>query len=92
MVYVLHFSRPYEHVTHYLGVADDVQQLERLVLDPPTHTHAPLILAAHAAGVRFEIGNLFHGGAPRLESLRRQKRSRDFCSTCTPPAYRELRW
>lgn len=92
MFYLLHFSQPYAHALHFFGSVRDARELEQLVADPPAHTRAPLLLAAHAAGVRFEIAGLFHESSDVGRTLQRTHERSRYCDRCTPPKYRELRW
>lgn len=82
MVYLLHFSRPYEHVRHYVGVARCLEEIERIVADPSTHTRSPLLRRAQAAGITFALGRTWLGGDARAAQIRYWNNNRRYCDAC----------
>jgi hypothetical protein len=89
VVYLLHFERSYAHARHYLGYTEDLEQ--RLA----THRAgrgSPLIAAAIAGGIQFELAATWPGDRTLERRLHRYKNSRArLCPICRaelapPPA------
>lgn len=57
-IYLVHLHRPYRHARHYLGWASDVQ---RRLAEHRAGCGSPLLRAAAAAGIRFEVVRTWPG-------------------------------
>jgi hypothetical protein len=84
-LYLLHFSRPYQHARHYLGFAVDVERRvgEHLAAGSKA---SPLVRAALAAGLAVELVRTWPGGDRTLERrLKRANHGPRLCPVCNPP-------
>lgn len=78
-VYLLHFTRRYEHAGHYLGSTSNLTQ--RLA----THragAGARLIEVITAAGIGFTLARTWPGGRRRERQLKRQGGASRLCPIC----------
>lgn len=82
VVYLLHFSEPYKHARHFIGAAPSLTHVLDVIYEPAKFSRSPLLIAAHAAGVRFQIANLIEGDARWRARLRARKDAPAICSIC----------
>lgn len=57
-IYLVHLQRPYRHARHYLGWAADV---ERRLAEHRAGRGSPLLRAAAAAGISFDVVRMWPG-------------------------------
>jgi hypothetical protein len=89
VVYLLHFSRSYRHARHYLGYTAD---LDRRLAQHRAGHGSPLVAAAIADGISFELAATWPGDRILERRLHRQKNSRArLCPICRAEARREIR-
>jgi predicted GIY-YIG superfamily endonuclease len=84
-VYLLHFSKPYKHVQHYLGATR--YSMEERMKRHHNRRGAKLLQAVFAAGIEVRIARIWHvdtkDEAFQLEiELKKRKRHKDFCFFC----------
>ena len=80
IVYLLHFDRSYRHARHYIGFT---QNLEQRLADHRAGRGSPLIAAAVADGIEFELAAIWEGDRHDERRLHRQKNTRArLCPTC----------
>jgi hypothetical protein len=87
-VYLIHLQRPYRHARHYLGWTLDV---ERRLAVHRAGGGSPLLRAAVAAGISFEVARTWPGDRHLERRLHRYKNTpARLCPICrskvTPPA------
>ncbi len=69
-VYLIHLQRPYRHARHYLGWTMDV---ERRLAEHRGGGGSPLLRAAAAAGISFEVARTWPGDRHLERRLHRYK-------------------
>ena len=79
-VYLLHFTEPYKHARHYLGVADD---LAHRLAEHRAGTGARLTQVVRDAGISWVVARTWPGWR-RLEfALKRQHNApKNLCPVC----------
>src|ERR1700691_2727468 len=79
-VYLIHLQRPYHHARHYLGWTMDVER--RLALHR-AGGGSPLLRAAVAAGISFEVARTWSGDRHLERRLHRYKNdAAQLCPIC----------
>jgi hypothetical protein len=79
-VYVLHFDPAYKHAGHYVGWTEgDVT--ERIAVHPHGRG-SPLIRAAVAAGVDFQLAATYEGSGYLERRMKRWHHTSRFCAIC----------
>ena len=80
IVYLLHFDRSYRHARHYIGFT---QNLEQRLAEHRAGRGSPLIAAAIADGIDFELAAIWEGDRHDERRLHRQKNTRArLCPIC----------
>ena len=84
IVYLLHFDRSYRHAGHYIGFT---QNLEQRLDEHRAGRGSPLIAAAIADGIAFELTAIWEGDRHAERRLHRQKNTRvRLCPVCMAEA------
>jgi predicted GIY-YIG superfamily endonuclease len=79
-VYLIHFSKPYKGVRHYIGFT---QNLRNRLAAHKSGRGSPLLKAAHDAGSRFTVARKWHKKTGDFESqLKAQRNHARFCPKC----------
>jgi len=82
-VYLLHLSRPYAHARHYTGFAEGgARGLSRRLAEHGTARGSPLLAAARAAGITWELARTWPGTRSRERQLKRQGGASRRCPLC----------
>ena len=81
IVYLLHFSRPYQHARHYTGWTDDL--LDRLDAHARGHG-ARLINVISRAGIGFTLARVCEGTRATERAIKKSGGAVRFCPLCTP--------
>jgi predicted GIY-YIG superfamily endonuclease len=82
IVYLLHFSQPYQHARHYTGwTADDV--LDRLVRHASGHG-ARLMTVIYHAGIGFILVRTCEGTRRTERAIKNAGAAVRYCPLCTP--------
>jgi hypothetical protein len=80
IVYLLHFDRSYRHAGDYIGFT---QNLEQRLEEHRAGRGSPLIAAAIADGIQFELAAIWEGDRHAERRLHRQKNTRArLCPIC----------
>ena len=80
VIYLLHFERSYRHARHYLGWTED---LDRRLAEHRAGRGSPLVAAAVAAGIAFQLAATWPGNRTEERRLHRYKNSRArLCPIC----------
>jgi hypothetical protein len=80
IVYLLHFDRSYRHARHYIGFT---QNLDQRLADHRAGRGSPLIAAAIADGIDFQLAAMWEGDRHDERRLHRQKNTRArLCPIC----------
>ena len=80
IVYLLHFERSYRHAGHYIGFT---QNLEQRLEEHRAGRGSPLIAAAIAEGIDFQLAAIWEGDRHDERRLHRQKNTRArLCPLC----------
>lgn len=80
IVYLLHFDRSYRHARHYIGFT---QNLDKRLAEHRAGRGSPLIAAAIADGIDFQLAAIWEGDRHSERRLHRQKNSRArLCPVC----------
>ena len=80
IVYLLHFDRSYRHARHYIGFT---RNLEQRLEEHRAGRGSPLIAAAIADGIDFELAAIWEGDRHDERRLHRQKNTRaQLCPVC----------
>jgi hypothetical protein len=79
VVYLLHFTRPYQHARHYLGTTTD---LAGRLAQHELGAGARLLLVVLAAGIEWRLARLWPGGRARERSLKVQGGASRRCPLC----------
>ena len=80
IVYLLHFDRSYRHALHYIGFT---QNLDQRLADHRAGRGSPLIAAAIADGIDFQLAAIWEGDRHDERRLHRQKNTRArLCPIC----------
>ena len=80
IVYLLHFDRSYRHARHYIGFT---QNLEQRLAEHRAGRGSPLIAAAIADGIDFQLAAVWEGDRHDERRLHRQKNARArLCPIC----------
>jgi hypothetical protein len=80
IVYLLHFDRSYRHARHYIGFT---QNLEQRLAEHRAGRGSPLIAAAVADGIDFQLAAIWEGDRHVERRLHRQKNARArLCPIC----------
>jgi predicted GIY-YIG superfamily endonuclease len=80
--YLLHFSRPYKHAKHYLGVAKD---LFTRVQQHKAGQGARLTQVAVENGIDLYLVRTWNGDRKLERRLKRQHNGPRLCPLCNPP-------
>ena len=81
IMYLLHLERSYRHARHYIGFT---QNLEQRLADHRAGRGSPLIAAAVADGIEFELAAIWEGDRHDERRLHRQKNNRArLCPICS---------
>jgi len=81
--YLLHLSRPYAHARHYTGFAEGgARGLSRRLAEHGTARGSPLLAAARAAGITWELARTWPGTRSRERQLKRQGGASRRCPLC----------
>jgi hypothetical protein len=72
VIYLLHFERSFKHARHYLGWTED---LDRRLAQHRAGRGSPLIAAATADGITFELAATWPGDRTEERRLHRYKNS-----------------
>jgi hypothetical protein len=84
IVYMLHFERSYWHARHYIGFT---QNLEHRLEQRRARRGSPLVAAAIADGIDFQVAAIWEGDRYDERRLHRQKNSRArLCPLCVASA------
>lgn len=85
-VYLLHFTRPVAHATHYIGWSENVPARIEQHLDG---RGSPLVAAAIEGGGDVQVAQLWPGANRAFErQLKNRRNARGICPVCRP-AYNE---
>ena len=80
IVYLLHFERSYRHARHYIGFT---QNLEQRLEEHRAGRGSPLVAAAIADGIDFQLAAIWEGDRHDERRLHRQKNTRArLCPLC----------
>jgi hypothetical protein len=80
IVYLLHFERSYRHARHYIGFT---QNLEQRLAEHRAGRGSPLVAAAIADGIAFQLAAIWQGDRHDERRLHRQKNTRArLCPLC----------
>ena len=80
IVYLLHFDRSYRHARHYIGFT---QNLDQRLADHRAGRGSPVIAAAIADGIDFQLAAIWEGDRHDERRLHRQKNTRArLCPIC----------
>ena len=80
VIYLLHFRRSYRHARHYLGYTDN---LDARLAAHRAGRGSPLVAAAIAAGIEFELAVTWPGDRHRERQLHRYHNTpRRLCPIC----------
>jgi predicted GIY-YIG superfamily endonuclease len=79
-VYLLHFSKPYQHARHYLGWARDIAAR---VEEHQAGRGARLTAVAVAAGIELKLSRTWRGDRGRERQLKQRGKTR-CCPACRP--------
>ncbi|MGH2868400.1 MAG: hypothetical protein ACRDNK_12645 [Solirubrobacteraceae bacterium] len=80
IVYLLHFDRSYRHARHYIGFT---QNLEQRLAEHHAGRGSPLIAAAIADGIDFQLAAIWQGDRHQERRLHGQKNARArLCPIC----------
>ena len=80
IVYLLHFDRSYRHALHYIGFT---QNLDQRLADHRAGRASPLIAAAIADGIDFQLAAIWESDRHDERRLHRQKSTRArLCPIC----------
>ena len=80
IVYLLHFERSYRHARHYIGFT---QNLEHRLDEHRAGRGSPLVAAALADGIDFQLAAIWEGDRHDERRLHRQKNTRArLCPLC----------
>jgi predicted GIY-YIG superfamily endonuclease len=82
--YLLHFSKPYKHAKHYLGVAKD---LFVRVQQHKAGKGARLTQVAVENGIELQVVRTWNGSRALERRLKRQKNGPRLCPICNPRHY-----
>jgi predicted GIY-YIG superfamily endonuclease len=81
-VYLIHLEQPLHHAQHYIGFTNNIN---RRLLQHWRGKGSPLLRAARAAGIHFDIAFVWYGGTRLLERrLKNRKKARRLCPICNP--------
>ncbi|WP_300614238.1 hypothetical protein [Trebonia sp.] len=81
VVYLLHFSHPYQHARHYTGWTEDlIDRLERHA----TGNGARLMAVIYRAGIGFTLVRTCEGTRRTERAIKNQGGAVRFCPLCTP--------
>lgn len=78
-VYLLHFSRRYQHAGHYIGVAHN---LERRIDEHRRGRGARLMEVVSQAGIDFTVARTWTGDRVRERQLKKQGGASRLCPLC----------
>lgn len=81
IVYLLHFSKPYQHARHYTGWTEDL--LERLV-HHATGNGARLMTVIYQAGLGFTLARTCAGTRRTERAIKNAGGAVRYCPLCTP--------
>ncbi len=82
-VYLLHFSRPYQHASHYVGFTTD---LERRLKQHRRGTTSPLVRCAVAEGIEIFLARTWENATVGFETwLHSGGHKRLACPICVGP-------
>ncbi|MBV9197582.1 MAG: hypothetical protein JO168_25900 [Solirubrobacterales bacterium] len=73
VIYLLHFERSFKHARHYLGWTEDLDR--RLAQHRAGRGSPPLVAAAIADGITFELAATWPGDRTKERPLHRYKNS-----------------
>jgi hypothetical protein len=79
VVYLLHFTRPYQHARHYLGTTTD---LAGRLAQHELGLGARLLQVGLAAGIEWRLARLWPGGRGRERALKAQGGASRRCPLC----------
>jgi predicted GIY-YIG superfamily endonuclease len=86
MVYLIHFSRPYRRVSHYIGYCK-AGGLERRIERHRSGDGSRLMWAVTQAGIEWEVVRVWPEGDRNFERrLKKKKQASYFCPWCNPRA------
>jgi predicted GIY-YIG superfamily endonuclease len=81
IVYLLHFSQPYQHARHYIGWTEDL--IERLELHASGHG-ARLTAVIRQAGIGFILVRTCEGTRHTERAIKNHHGAVRYCPLCTP--------
>jgi len=81
VIYLLHFTQPYQHARHYTGWTEDV--LDRLELHA-TGRGARLMTVIYHAGIGFVLARTCEGTRHTERAIKNSGGAVRFCPLCTP--------
>jgi predicted GIY-YIG superfamily endonuclease len=81
VIYLLHFSQPYQHARHYTGWTEDL--LERLGTHASGHG-ARLMIVIYHAGIGFTLVRTCEGTRRTERAIKNSGGAVRFCPLCTP--------
>ena len=79
IVYLLHFERSCRHARHYVGFT---QNLERCLEEHRAGRGSPLVAAAIADGIEFQLAAVWEGDRHDERRLHRQNARASLCPLC----------
>jgi hypothetical protein len=83
LVYLLHLERPYKHARHYTGFAEGGPKgLARRLAEHGTTHGSPLLAAAKATGITWQLARTWPGTRARERQLKRQGGASRRCTLC----------
>lgn len=82
-VYLLHFSKPYKHCRHYLGLTKDMNELRRRIRDHRSGNGTGLTRAAVENGITLILAQVWPDGDREFEvKMKKQLGASRFCPIC----------
>ena len=80
MIYLLHFSRPFKHATHYIGFTS--KDLEGRLAYHSAGKGSKLLKAVAEAGISWTVARTWPGGRNEERRLKNQKNAPRLCPIC----------
>lgn len=82
MIYLLHLSRPFKGVRHYMGATAD---LETRLSDHRAGRGSDLLKAVNRAGISYRVVRKWRGLFATEKKLKRRYKLADLCPVCSGP-------
>lgn len=82
-VYLIHFAAKYQHASHYIGSARD---LDSRIEEHRANRGARLLQVVNAAGINWEVVRTWTGGRTVERQLKNRHAAARLCPTCAGAA------